>query len=312
MSNSFRIAFMGTPDFVVPTLQVLIDGPYDLVCIYTQPPREKGRHKKLEKTPVHLAAEKAGIEVRHPPHFKDPEDVLKFEELNLDLAVVAAFGMLLPKNILSAPQYGCINIHPSLLPRWRGPSPVQYTIWKGDKEAGVSVMSLEKAMDTGPILEQEKVSMGDRITFEELNLNVWQVGTKLLVKCLDDLSQTGALKPTIQSEEGVTYCKLFTKAQGRVNWSQSVQEIDNQIRALNPWPGTWCMDEKSRRIKILKAHPLDQKSDEKPGVLLDQGRISCGDGTVLQFDAIQPENKKSMDVNAALNGGYLKADDLIL
>ena len=142
MAAPLRIAFMGTPDFVCPIIEALIDGPHELVCVYTQPPREKGRKQKIEKTPVHLLAEKTKIDLRHPADFKSVQDIQDFQDLNLDIAIVAAYGLLLPQAILDAPRYGCINIHPSLLPRWRGPTPIQYTLWQGDKQAGVSVMSL--------------------------------------------------------------------------------------------------------------------------------------------------------------------------
>lgn len=310
MSKSLRISFMGTPDFVVPTLQALIDSPHNLVCVYTQPPREKGRHRKLEKTPVHQVAEAAGIEVRHPTNFKNPDDGAAFQALNLDVAVVAAFGMLLPSDILAAPHFGCINIHPSLLPRWRGPSPVQYAIWQGDTQTGVSVMSLEKGMDTGSILAQQTVPINKNTTFETLNTVLWQKGTNLLVDCLNDLAQSRILKPVPQKTEGVTYCKLFTREQGHIDWNQSATEIDRQIRGLNPWPGTWCMDDKGKRLKILKATIDDSQASEKAGTLLQGGRVTCGDGSVLQLGFIQPENKNVMDILAALNGGHIQQGNI--
>ena len=312
MANKLRIAFMGTPDFVVPTMQALIDSSHDLVCVYTQPPRAKGRKQQLENTPVHAAAEKAGIEVRHPVNFKEMNDVAAFEALNLDVAVVAAYGMLLPQNILDAPRFGCINIHPSLLPRWRGPSPVQYAIWQGDSKTGVSVMSLEKGMDSGPLLAQEKIAFNPETNFENLNIDLWKKGTKLLNDVLDDLAETGELKQTPQSEEGVTYCKLLTKEQGRVSWSQNAQEIDRQVRGLNPWPGTWCLDAEGKRIKILKAKVSDQTTSEKAGTVLSGGAVVCGGGTALQLLEIQPENKKPMDIKVALNGSHIEIGSVLL
>ena len=311
MANKLRIAFMGTPDFVVPTMQALIDGPHELVCVCTQPPRAKGRKQKMENTPVHIAAEAAGIEVRHPANFKETDDLAAFEALDLDVAVVAAYGMLLPQNILDAPRFGCINIHPSLLPRWRGPSPIQYAIWQGDSETGVSVMSLEKGMDSGPLLAQEKMPIGAETNFENLNIDLWRKGTHLLNDVLNGLAETGQLKQTPQSEDGVTYCKLLTKEQGRTNWTQSAQEIDRQIRGLNPWPGTWCIDADGKRIKILKAKISDQKTSAKEGTVLSGGAVVCGGGSVLQLVEIQPENKKPMDIKAALNGGNLTAGSVL-
>jgi len=311
MPKPLRIAFMGTPDFVGPTVQALIDSPHDLVCIYTQPPREKGRHKKLEKTPIHLMAEGAGIEVRHPHNFKSDDDIQNFKDLNLDVAIVAAYGMLLPQVILDAPKYGCINIHPSLLPRWRGPSPIQYAIWKGDVETGVSVMSLEKSMDTGPIISQEKTPICVDTNFENLNKKLWSMGNDLLVSALDDLAKIEELKNTPQSDDGVTYCKLLTKDHGRIDWHQNANEINQQIRGLNPWPGTWCLDDQGKRLKIIEATVINETNDSPAGTLLESGKISCGSKTVLQFIKIQPENKKAMSITDVLNGGYLDQGSLL-
>ena len=310
MSKKLRIAFMGTPYFVVPTVQALLDSTHELVCIYTQPPRAKGRNKQLEETPVHKYGEGADIEVRHPINFKSKEDVQAFEDLNLDIAIVAAYGMLLPEPILNAPKHGCINIHPSLLPRWRGPSPVQYALWKGDTETGVSLMSLDKGMDTGPLLAQETTETRDK-NFDELNLELWQKGTRLLINALDDLAQSGTLKTMPQSDDGVTRCKLLTKEDGHIDWSQTAVEIDRQIRGLNPWPGTWCFDETGKRLKIFQADVETYKAQGKSGTVLESGNIICGDNSVLSLKKIQPENKNSMDVKSALNGGYLKVGSIL-
>ena len=311
MADKLRIAFMGTPDFVAPTMQALIDSAHEVVCVYTQPPREKGRHKKLEKTPIHILAESLGIEVRHPANFKEASDVEAFKDLNLDVAVVAAFGMLLPQAILDAPKHGCINVHPSLLPRWRGPSPVQYAIWKGDAQTGVSVMSLEKSMDTGPILAQGTCDITDEITFTQLNEVLWIRGTVLLEEVLEKLTETGALNPKVQSDEGVSYCKLFTKEQGLIDFNNTAIEIDRQIRGLNPWPGTWCHMSDGKRLKVIEASVVSDNANGGVGEILDGGVIACGDDSGLQLNVVQPENKKPMDIAAALNGGYLKVGEFL-
>jgi len=310
MGKPLRIAFMGTPDFVCSTVQALIDSPHELIYLYTQPPREKGRNKKIEKTPVHLLSEEVQIEVRHPHNFKSVDDIESFEALNLDVAIVAAYGMLLPQAILDAPKFGCINIHPSLLPRWRGPSPIQYAIWKGDEQTGVSVMSLEKSMDTGPIIAQESLPINGETTFEGLNIELWKLGTNLLMSALDNLSETQELKSNSQNDEGVTYCKLLTKEHGRVDWSQLAQEIDCQIRGLNPWPGTWSLNSEGKRFKILGAKITQENSDQEVGTILNDGKVSCGNNEVLQLTQLQPENKKPMDVQTALNGGHIKEGDM--
>ena len=310
MSNSLRIAFMGTPYFVVPTVQALLDSPHNLVCVYTQPPREKGRKKQIEETPVHKYADGAGLEVRYPENFKSKKDVEDFEDLNLDVVIVAAYGMLLPEPILNAPQYGCINIHPSLLPRWRGPSPVQYALWKGDRETGVSLMSLDKGMDTGPLLAQEKTTTAGK-NFDDLNLELWQAGTKLLMDELGKLVENEELKTTPQDEEGVTRCKLLKKEDGRIDWTQNAEDIDLQIRGLNPWPGTWCLDRNEKRFRVLEAAPQTYKVDNEPGTVLESGSVVCGDSSVLLLQTVQPENKNAMDVKSALNGGYLEIDSVL-
>ena len=299
-----RIAFMGTPDFVCPIINALMDSPHELICLYTQPPRQKGRKQKIEKTPVHLLGNAQNIDVRHPINFKAIEDIKDFENLNLDVAIVAAYGLLLPDVILNAPKYGCINIHPSLLPRWRGRTPIQYTLWKGDAQAGVSVMSLERSMDTGPIIAQQAVSVTADMNFTTLNERLWGIGEDLLMKALDDIAQTGALKNQPQSEDGVTYCKLLTKAHGQIDWTQTAQEIDCQIRGLNPWPGTFSFVD-GKRLKVIEAKPLDMFSDKSLGTILEGGCIVCANKTILQLSLVQPENKKPMNIADALNGGYL-------
>jgi methionyl-tRNA formyltransferase len=307
-----RIAFMGTPDFVCPIIQALIDSPHELVCLYTQPPREKGRKQKIEKTPVHLFGEAQNIEVRHPANFKSVNDINDFEKLNLDIAIVAAYGLLLPEVILNAPRHGCINIHPSLLPRWRGPTPVQYTLWMGDKQAGVSVMGLEKSMDTGPIIAQKAIDVTPDMTFTTLNEQLWEIGRGLLMDALDDIADNDAVKSQPQSTESVTYCKLMTKQHGAINWAQSTaQEIDCQIRGLNPWPGTYSFVG-GKRLKILQANPLYTSSNEFAGTILENGCIVCANKTILQLLTVQPENKKPMNIEDALNGGYLDLDQKLL
>lgn len=303
---SLRIGFMGTPDFVLPLLAALRDSGHDLVAIYTQPAREKGRKRILQKTPVHLWGEENNIAVHTPENFKHPDAIDTFQELKLDVAIVAAYGLLLPQAILDAPTHGCINIHPSLLPRWRGPSPIQYAIWKGDAQTGVSVMALEKAMDSGPILAQKPLEIAGQ-NFEELNPKLWALGTDLLMSVLEGLAQNGHLNPTAQAEEGVTYCKLLTKEEGHIDWTQKAREIDQQIRGLNPWPGTWCFDAHGKRMKILSARVSNEQRDAPAGQVVDNGQVSCGGGTLLALERLQPENKNPMDIKAALNGGFIAA-----
>lgn len=297
-----RVIFMGTPDFVVPTLQSLMKA-HEVVAVYTQPPRAKGRGQRAaEKTPVQAAAEQAGIAVYTPADFTHEEDAAAFRAHRADIAVVAAYGLLLPQHILEAPRHGCVNIHPSLLPRWRGSAPIQFAIWKGDEITGVSVMKLVKKMDAGPVIAQESVPIG-RADFLALNETLWAAGTRLLMDALAGLQENGTLPATPQDEGGVTFTHMLQKDHGRIDWSQGAADIDRQVRALNPWPGTWCLLPDGKRMKILQAKP--EAGQGLPGEVLDDGRLACGAGA-LHLLSVQPEGKKPMDGAAALNGGYLK------
>lgn len=303
--RKLRIAFMGTPDFALPVLDTIRRNGHEIACVYTQPPRPKGRGGALAKSPVHEWADAKGIAVRTPENFKNPEDIGAFRALELDAAVVAAYGMLLPQDILDAPKHGCINIHPSLLPRWRGPSPVQFAILKGDQKTGVSIMSLVRKMDAGPVIAVRETEILPRETYAELNLRLWALGTEMIAETLDRLAEEGALNAVPQAEDGVTFSKIFEKADGRIDWTQDAARIDRRIRALNPWPGVWT-ESGGKRIKILEA-VLSGPGETGPGMILDaSGRVACGNGTSIRLLKIQPEGKKPMDFTSALNGGYPK------
>lgn len=304
MSKKLRIAFMGTPDFSVGALQALIDSQHDVVSVYSQPPRPKGRGQQVQKSPVHRCAEENGIEVRTPLNFKENADVTAFEELDLDVAVVAAYGLILPISILNAPKHGCINIHASLLPRWRGAAPIQRAIIEGDKKSGVTIMQMEKGLDTGPEISKESIEITSDTTAQSLHDALSDLGAQMIIKDIDRLAQEGVLSSTAQSEEGVTYAHMLKKEEGRIDWNKSAQEIDRQIRALTPWPGTWCETQDGKRLKVLEAVLAEASSNEQAGTILDDGVIACDEGS-LSLVHVQPENKKPMDVKAALNGGYL-------
>lgn len=311
MTKSLRIAFMGTPDFSVKALQALIDSDHDVVCVYSQPPRPKGRGKKVQASPVHQCAEAAAIEVRTPLNFKDPKDVEDFKSLNLDVAVVAAYGLILPKAILDAPTYGCVNIHASLLPRWRGAAPIQRAIWAGDTETGITLMQMDVGLDTGDMIAVEKIPINNQTICADLHDDLAAIGAKMIVPCLDQLAQEGGLTSTPQPEEGMTYAHMLKKEDGHIDWTKTAFEIDRQIRALNPWPATWSLLN-GKRLKILKAFPLQEKVEGVAGKILSDGKIICGQGSLLQLDQIHPENKNVMDVKAALNGDLLHIGDVLL
>lgn len=305
-SRPLRIAFMGTPDFTVLSLLALIRHPgVDLVCAYTQPPRPAGRGQQVQLSPVHQVAQEHGIPVRTPVNFKNPQDIKDFVDLDLDVAVVAGFGMILPGPILSAPRHGCINIHPSLLPRWRGVAPVQFAIWHGDEKTGVCVMRLDEKMDTGPIILRKEVVIEAGETSRTLNDKVWPLGAEMILETIDLLRRDGQINATPQDAQGATYTRLLKKDDGKIDWSRGADEIDRQIRALNPWPGTWCATDKGR-LKVLEATicPDSVLKGHDFGRILEDGVVVCGNNTGIRLGAVQPENKKPMSVADAIHGGY--------
>lgn len=310
MSKTLRIAFMGTPDFSTAALQKLIDSAHDVVCVYSQPPRPKGRGKKVQASPVHVLAEENNIEVRTPFNFKNEADIEAFQSLELDIAVVAAYGLILPKAILEAPKHGCINIHASLLPRWRGAAPIHRAIWAGDEETGVTLMQMDEGLDTGDMIAMEKIAITQETILQTLHDDLGAMGASMIVPCLDELAVKGSLKSTPQPQEGMTYAKMLSKEDGRVNWNVPAQEIDRQVRGLNPWPGTWSHIN-DKRIKILGVQKSDQKTDKPAGTILENGEVACGEGTVLKLMSVQPENKKPMDMKVAMNGSHLAIGDVL-
>jgi methionyl-tRNA formyltransferase len=299
---------MGTPDFSVAALQAILASHHQVVCVYTQPPRPKGRGQQLQKSPVHLVAEAAGVEVRYPKSLKkDAEARQGLIDLRADVAVVAAYGLILPKDVLDAPEHGCINIHASLLPRWRGASPIQRSIWAGDAESGITIMQMEEGLDTGPMIAKEAVTIGPTMTSSELHDALSAMGGRMIVPVLDKLARDGRVAAEVQDESLTCYAPMLAKDDGRVDWTKPAIEIDRQIRALNPWPGVWAMVE-GKRMKILSAMPAEnQNIAGQPGEILNrEGAIATGEKTALILKTVQPENAKAMDFASALNGGYLK------
>jgi methionyl-tRNA formyltransferase len=266
-----RVIFMGTPDFAVPALQALVTAGHDVVAAYTQPPRPGGRRgKELTPTPVHKAAEALGIAVRHPASLKGAAEQAEFAALGADIAVVAAYGLILPQTVLDAPQQGCFNIHASLLPRWRGAAPIQRAILAGDAETGVTIMQMEAGLDTGPMLAIGKTP-ADGKSAGELTAELAGIGAKLMVEVLADLPGHA---PVVQPEDGVTYAKKIDKAEARIDWNHSAAEIERQVRAFAPSPGAWFEFE-GERCKVLAAELTD--GDGAAGLVLDQAlTVACG------------------------------------
>src|ERR1700744_4265693 len=270
---TLRLAFMGTPDFAVPTLAELLAQGHDIAAVYSQPPRPKGRGMTLEPSPVHLFAQKAGLAVRHPVSLKGEAEQAEFAALDLDAAIVVAYGLLLPKPILEAPRLGCFNLHASLLPRWRGAAPIQRAVMAGDEQTGVMVMRMEEGLDTGPVLMAERVAVG-RKTSGDLAAELSRLGADLMVRALGALER-GGVTPVPQSEDGVTYAKKITKDEARIDWSKSAGEIDCLIRGLAPSPGAFT-EVKGERLKVLAAIPVKDRG-EAGEVITDDLTVGCGD-----------------------------------
>ena len=297
---------MGTPDFAVPTLAELISQGHDIAAVYSQPPRPKGRGMALEPGPVHAFAERAKLTVRTPLSLKSTEEQAAFAALDVDAAIVVAYGLLLPKPVLDAPRLGCFNLHGSLLPRWRGAAPIQRAVMAGDAQTGVMVMRMEEGLDTGPVLMAEKVPVG-RKTSGDLATELSRLGADLMVRALGALER-GAVTPQPQSDQGVTYAKKITKDEARIDWSKSAGEIDCLIRGLAPSPGAFT-EVKGERLKILYAMPARDRGE--PGeVITDDLTVGCGEGA-LKLLKVQRAGKGVMDARELLKGFALPPGTLL-
>ena len=264
---------MGSPDFAVPSLEALVGGGHEIACVYTQPPRPAGRGKGEQKTAVHKHADELEIQVRHPRTLRDADEQARFAALEADLAVVAAYGLILPKPILEAPKGGCINVHASLLPRWRGAAPIQRAILAGDERTGVTIMRMEQGLDTGSMLLKRETEIG-RKSAGELTRELAELGAQALVEWLDSPSP-----PVTQPEKGVTYAPKIDKAEARIEWSRFAEEVERQVRAFAPAPGAW-FEANGERVKLLRAEIAEGSG--RPGeVLDDQLTTACGKGAVL-------------------------------
>ena len=287
LSKKLRIAFMGTPDFAAIALQALIDSDHDVVAVYSQPPRPKGRGQKVQKSPVHILAEEHGIAVYTPQSFKkEPDAVTTFENLDLDIAVVAAYGLLLPQSILDAPKYGCLNIHGSILPRWRGAAPIQRAILAGDTQSGITIMQMDIGLDTGAMISKETTPITMLTTAQSLHDSLAEIGSRLVVEALGVLKQTGVLNAESQNDDEANYAHRLSREDGRIDWTQPAASIERQMRSLTPWPGVWCLDASGKRMKIHDLSLVDGASVEQDiaaqpcGTLLDKrGLIACGENT---------------------------------
>jgi methionyl-tRNA formyltransferase len=306
-----RIVFMGTPDFAVPTLRALIDAGHDIAAVYTQPPRAAGRGLSARRSPVQLAAEAAGLTVLTPERLKAEAEQAEFRSLNGDVAVVVAYGLILPKPILDAPSHGCLNLHASLLPRWRGAAPINRAIIAGDTETGVAIMRITEGLDAGPVCLEARAPIGPDQTAGELHDELAARGARLMAQAVSALEK-GQLDCRPQAENGVTYAKKLEPSETRIDWSRPAIKVHNRIRGLSPYPGAWfevAISGKRERIRVLRSTLAEGTS--APGALLDDRlTVACGEGAV-RLTEVQRAGKRPMPAEAFLRGVTLPPGTLL-
>ena len=307
-----RLVFMGTPEFAVPALVSLLDAGFDVRSVYTAPPRPAGRGCAERRSAVHELTRARGLPLRTPANLKDEAEQQAFVELKADAAVVAAYGLILPPAMLGAPRLGCLNVHASLLPRWRGAAPIQRAILAGDAETGITIMQMDEGLDTGAVLLQERVPIGESTTAGELHDRLAALGAGLIVEALGALD-AGAIEPKPQPAEGVSHADKLGPADGFLDWREPAAVLDRRIRALAPRPGAWFAC-RGTRIKVLAAKPVDG-APTPPGLVLDNRlTVNCGDGA-LRLTRLQREGRAVMDAAEFLRGfelsegGALSSDD---
>lgn len=298
-----RIIFMGTPEFAVPALQALLDNDYPILGIYTQPPRPAGRGYHVQKSPIHLLSDRYNIPVFTPQTLKNYEEQAHFSALKADIAIVAAYGLILPQAILDAPRLGCLNIHASLLPRWRGAAPIQRAILAGDLETGITIMQMDAGLDTGAMLLKESIAITSQTTASSLHDQLAHLGAPLLLKTLEAL-QHNKITSYPQPTTGITYAHKITKQEGQLDWRQEAPLLERQVRAFTPWPGAWFTWQ-GEMYKVLAAEVLPFTGNAGQ-VLDDQLTIACGQ-QALRPQIIQKQGKKACSLKDFLNGNPIPA-----
>ena len=309
-----RIVFMGTPDFAVGSLQALCEsGKHEILAVVTQPDRPKGRGNKLLQTPVKEYALAQGLTVYQPQKVKTLEFVELLHGLQPELIVVAAFGQFLSKEILELPKYGCINVHASLLPKYRGAAPIQYAIIKGEKESGVTIMQMDIGMDTGAMLDKVVVPIAENTTMGELHDALREQGATLLLEVIDKIA-TGTAVAEPQDDAQATYATLLDRSMEHIDWSKTAQEVHNLIRGFNPAPSTFTKLPNGKSLKIWGSKMTGKSSAAAAGTFIETGKhsfyVACGEG-VLEITEVQPESKKRMPAQVFLNGRGVQEGDLL-
>ena len=295
---------MGTPDFSVPILQALVDAGHEIAAVYSQPPRPAGRGKKLKPSPVQALAETLGLETHHPISLKTDEALAEFSVLNADIAVVVAYGLILPQAILDTPKHGCLNIHASLLPRWRGAAPIHRAIMAGDTETGVCIMRMEAGLDIGPVLYRVETNIESEDTTAILHDRLTQIGASAICHVLENFT---AFSPVPQPDGGTTYATKIDKSEALIDWSKTAIEIDRQIRGLSPFPGAWTLHN-GERIKLLASRIASAKG--QPGEVLERFAIACGSGAV-EITRAQRAGKSPQSSSDFLQGNPLPTGTIL-
>ncbi|KCZ60826.1 methionyl-tRNA formyltransferase [Hyphomonas chukchiensis] len=307
MTNPLRLAFMGSPQIAVDVLAALVAAGHEIACVYSQPPRPSGRGKKLTPTPVQAWAEEHGLDVRTPKSLKQAPEQEAFAALGLDAAVVVAYGLILPQAILDAPRLGCLNMHASILPRWRGAAPIQRAIMAGDTETGIDAMLMDAGLDTGPVLASARTPITTATTAGTLHDRLAELAAELAPRALAGLAD-GSLKPVAQPESGDTYASKLTSADQPIDWSRPAAEVDCQIRGLSPFPGAICHwtpegEAEPVRLKLLMSEATGASGGAAPGTVLDDRLlVACGDGGAVRISQLQRPGKGPMTAEVFLNG----------
>lgn len=290
-----KLIFMGSPEFSVPVLDALVEAGHEIAAVYCQPPRPAGRGKKDRPTPVQARAEALGLAVRHPKSLRSAEAQAEFAGFDAEIAVVVAYGLILPQAVLDAPARGCLNIHASLLPRWRGAAPIHRAVMAGDAETGVCIMQMDAGLDTGPVLLRKTLEIGPEETTGALHDRISALGATAIVEALDGLD---TLTPEPQPDDGVTYAEKIDKSEARVDWTRPAAEVDRLIRGLSPFPGAWT-EIGGERVKLLGARLAT--TEAAPGTILPPFTLACGEGAV-EITRAQRPGKRAMDQEDFLKG----------
>lgn len=302
MPQPLKVIFAGTPDFAASSLSAVLNSHHQVVSVYTQPDRKAGRGKKVTMSPVKELAQEHHIPVEQPLNFKSEESLNRLASYQADVMVVVAYGLLLPQKVLDTPKLGCINVHGSLLPRWRGAAPIQRAIQAGDKETGITIMQMEAGLDTGPMLMTSSTPISEQDTGASLHDRLAEMGAKLLVKALDDIADN-KLQATVQDDQLATYAHKLNKEEAQIDWQKSAQELDRTIRAFNSWPVAYSQLD-TNTVRVWQANIVDHSTDAKPGTILQADGngilVSCGEGCLL-LTKLQLPGSRAMSVKDLLN-----------